>query len=64
MEDFLNEGNLQNLEVFEDLLHKSKEKILNEALELYFTEQTKLLESQRDSQTNLSFEEFWDDVEI
>ena len=64
MEELISEENLQNLIIFEGLLHKSKETMLNEALELYFTEQTKLLEAQQDSQTNLSFEEFWDDFEI
>jgi len=64
MEVFLNEENLQNLEVFEGLLHKDQNSIINEALKFYFKEEAQRLEEENSSQTNLSFHEFWDDFEI
>lgn len=42
--------------------------MINEALELYFeTEQKKLLEKNLENEnamTNLSYDEFWDDLEV
>ena len=64
MQEYLSEQNLQNLELLKEVLHKSKAKILNEAVEFYFAEQMRILEEQKDSQTNLSYEEFWGDFEI
>jgi len=60
----ISEENLQNLEVFKELLHKDKNAMINEALELYFAEESEKLQAIKDSQTNLSYEEFWDDVDI
>lgn len=60
----LSDENLQNLEVFEGLLGKDKNTMINEALKLYFQEEAEKLEEANNSQTNLSFDEFWDDVEI
>jgi len=64
MEVFLDEENLQNLEVFEALLNKDKNQIINEALKFYFMEEAQKIEEKNNSQTNLSFNEFWDDVEL
>ena len=64
MEVFLDEENLQNLEVFEGLLRKDKNSMINEALKFYFKEEAQRLEEENSSQTNLSFDEFWDDVDI
>jgi hypothetical protein len=64
VEVFLSEQNLQDLEVFEALLCKEKDKMINEALKLYFKKETQRLEEEKNSQTNLSFEEFWDDVDL
>jgi hypothetical protein len=60
----LNDENIKNLELFKELLHKDKETMINEALELYFAEEYEKLQELKHSQTNLSYEEFWDDVEI
>ena len=60
----LKDENVKNLELFQELLHKDKETMINEALELYFTEEYEKLQEAEHSQTNLSYEEFWDDVEI
>jgi hypothetical protein len=38
--------------------------MINEALELYFEEEAEKIQAMKDSQTNLSFDEFWDDVDI
>lgn len=64
MEVLLDEQNAQNLLVFESLLNKDKNSIINEALKLYFEEEAQRIEAEKDSQTNLSFDEFWDDVEL
>ena len=56
--------NKENLEAFKNLLNKDKNTMINEALELYFEEAAKKIQAEKDSQTNLSFDEFWNDVDI
>ncbi len=60
----LTDANRENIEVFKTLLNKDKNTMINEALELYFTEEAEKIEAEKDSQTNLSFDEFWDDVDV
>ena len=64
----LTNDNLENLESFSQILKKDFSTMMNEALEDYFQNaQKKLLEkklSDENSQTNLDFNEFWDDVDI
>ena len=60
----LTDVNRENLEAFKALLNKDEKTIINEALELYFTEEAEKIQAKKDSQTNLSFDEFWDDVDI
>ena len=64
----INDYNLENLETFEELLKKDKSTLINEALELFFeTEQKKILEknlADENAMTNLSYDEFWGDVEL
>jgi len=60
----LTDTNIENLEAFKTLLNKDENTMLNEALELYFKDETEKLQALKDSQTNLSFNEFWDDVDI
>ncbi len=60
----LTDENIQNLEVFKSLLNKDEKSMINEALELYFKDEAEKLQALKDSQTNLSFDEFWDDVDI
>ena len=64
----LTDDNLQNLQSFSEILNKDISTMMNEALEDYFANtQKKLLEKkleEENSQTNLDFNEFWDDVEI
>ncbi len=60
----LTDANIKNIEVFKTLLNKDKNTMINEALELYFTEEAEKIEAEKDSQTNLSFDEFWDDVDV
>jgi len=64
----LTSDNLENLENFSEILKKDFSTMMNEALEDYFQNaQKKLLEkklSDENSQTNLDFNEFWDDVDI
>ncbi|SFV68399.1 hypothetical protein MNB_SM-4-1398 [hydrothermal vent metagenome] len=64
----INQENYENLENFKKILKKDESTIINDALEVYFTAQNKiLLEKNLDNEnamTNLDFDEFWDDVEI
>ena len=60
----LTDTNIENLEAFKTLLNKDENTMLNEALELYFKDETEKLQALKDSQTNLSFNEFWDNVDI
>ena len=64
----INQENYENLDNFKKILNKDESTIINEALEVYFTAQQKiLLEKNLDNEnamTNLDFDEFWDDVEI
>ncbi len=59
---------VQDLELYSEILKKDVNTILNEALELYFeNEKEKLLDKNQNNEnalTNLSYDEFWDDVEI
>ena len=59
---------INNLEVFSKMLNKSVDKILEEALEEYFTTtQEKLLKDtieKENAQINLSYDEFWDGVDL
>lgn len=60
--------NLENLENFSQILEKDFSTMMNEALEDYFQNaQKKLLEKKledENAQTNLDFNEFWDDLDI
>jgi len=60
----LTNENIENLEAFKTLLNKDENSMINEALELYFRDEAEKLQALKDSQTNLSYEEFWDDVDI
>ena len=60
----LTDENRQNLEAFKSLLNKDENTMINEALELYFRDEAEKLQDLNHSQTNLSYDEFWDDVDI
>ena len=64
----INTENYENLENYKTILKKDESTMINEALEVYFQAQNKiLLEKNLDNEnamTNLDFDEFWDDVEI
>lgn len=60
----LTDENRENLEAFKTLLNKDETTMINEALEFYFTEEAEKLKAENDSQTNLSYDEFWGDVDI
>ena len=64
----INQENYENLDNFKQILKKDESAMINEALEVYFTAQNKiLLEKNLDNEnamTNLDFDEFWDDIEI
>jgi hypothetical protein len=59
---------VEKVEVLAELLKKSPEKVLDEALDLYLkVEREKQLEVDLDEhkkETNLSYDEFWDDLDF
>jgi len=68
MQISINEDNYEQLTTFKEILKKDESTLINEALEVYFQAQQKLLlEKNLDNEnamTNLDFDEFWDDVDI
>lgn len=64
----INPDNYENLKNFKEILKKDESSMINEALEVYFQAQNKiLLEKNLDNEnalTNLSYDEFWNDLEI
>ncbi len=59
---------IEKIEVLAELLERSPEKILDEALDLYLkVEREKQLEDdfeEHKKETNLSYDEFWDDLDF
>ncbi len=59
---------LQNLEAFSQILDKTADEIVEEALESYFEAVQRELADRsmidENTQTNLSYDEFWDGVEL
>ena len=64
----LTSDNLENLQNFTQILGKDTSTIMNEALEQYFLAAEKALLEKKladeNSQTNLDYNEFWDDIEL
>ena len=60
----LTSESIQNLETFAPLLNKDASEMINEALQMYFEEAAQRIAQEQNSETNLSYEEFWDDFEI
>lgn len=64
----LSRNNMDNIEIYSNLLQKSPSNILNEALQIYFDKVEKDLAAQSHdndgANTNLNFNEFWDGVDI
>lgn len=59
---------IENLKLYRELLDKDVNTMLEEALELYFeTQQKMLLEKNLENEnmmTNLDYDEFWDGVDL
>jgi len=59
---------IEKIDVLAELLKKTPEKVLDEALDLYLkVEREKQLELELDEhkkETNLSYDEFWDDLDF
>jgi len=59
---------IENLQIFSEIVKKSPEQIIEEALYAYFDQvQKELMEKNlmdENAQTNLSYDEFWDGVDI
>ena len=59
---------IEKIEMLAELLKKSPEKVLDEALDMYLkVEREKQLElelAEHKKETNLSYDEFWDDLDF
>ena len=59
---------IEKIELLAELLKRSPEKVVDEALDLYLkVEREKQLEVELDEhkkETNLSYDEFWDDLDF
>jgi len=59
---------VEKIEVLAELLKKSPDRVMDEALDLYLkVEQEKQLEdelAEHKKETNLSYDEFWDDLDF
>ncbi len=53
----------ERLKVFGELLNKDADTMINEALQQYFEAKEEEMASQ-DPMTNLSYDEFWDDLDV
>lgn len=64
----IKEDKLERLEFYADLLNKDINMMLDEALEQYFKSEEKRIATQgiydESAQTNLDFNEFWDDLDF
>jgi hypothetical protein len=64
----LSHDNIDNLEIFSNILKKDYNTIFNEALAQYFENAQKMLLEKNlndeNAMTNLDFDEFWDGVEL
>ena len=64
----LKQKTLENLKIYSQILNKSIDELIEEALDEYFASlEKKLLKDSienENAQTNLSFNEFWDGVDI
>ncbi len=55
---------LESLKLYANLLNKDINTMLDEAREAYFREEAEKLKAKEQNATNLSFDEFWDGVDI
>ena len=59
---------IENLKIYSQMLNKSIDQIIEESLEEYFASaEEKLLKDsieKENAQTNLSYDEFWDGIDI
>ena len=55
---------LEGLELYAKLLNKDINTMLDEALEQYFISEQEKLTAKEQNATNLSYDEFWDGVDV
>lgn len=60
----IDQENQEKIALYKELLKKDENSIVNEALSLYFKEKNQEIQERESSQTNLSYEDFWDDFEL
>jgi len=59
----VDEKSMEQLRFYSELLKKDIPTMVHEALEQYFVNEEKRL-AEQDPMTNLSYDEFWDDLDI
>lgn len=64
----LDKQTAEKLQAYAQILEKSPQMIVNEALQSYFAQTDKMIleksMQERDPDTDIGFDEFWDDVDI
>jgi hypothetical protein len=64
----LTDDNEYNLKLFTEMLHEDASSLVNRALEEFFVAQQKRMVEKdienENAMTNLSYDEFWDDLDI
>jgi hypothetical protein len=60
----LKRDKLESLELYAKLLNKDINTMLDEALEHYFIAEQEKLTAKEQNATSLSYDEFWDGVEV
>ncbi|HIO95980.1 MAG TPA: hypothetical protein EYG67_04090 [Campylobacterales bacterium] len=60
----LKRDKLESLELYAKLLKKDINTMLDEALEQYFINEQEKLIAKEQNATNLSYDEFWDGVDV
>ena len=60
----IKQDKLDSLKLYAQLLDKDINMMIDEALEAYFIEEAEKLKAKEQNATNLSYDEFWDGVDI
>lgn len=60
----IKQDKVESLKLYAQLLGKDVNMMIDEALELYFIEEAEKLKAKEQNATNLSYDEFWDGVDI
>lgn len=60
----LKHDKVESLKLYEKLLNKDINKMIDEALEAYFIDEAEKIKAKEQNATSLSYDEFWDGFDI